>query len=309
MPEAAVIVKPPSSPVVSAPKRAASRLRRGIYIVSILIIGWLLIDGLSYYSTPYQERPHHADYRALRPAGSRGLLFGIIGAGMMVLMLVYSLRKRTRLLGRRSSLKGFLQIHIYFGVIGPLFILLHTSFKVQGLVAVSFWSMVAVALSGYWGRYLYQQIPRNIQGHEATLQEMQQDTAAVSESLGGRFGLDDEMLQGIEQLFDQTLVHLRPDGTASMLSIITADLFRPLLRRRLRTRLAERTRLSRSQLGELFELLFGRALLKRRILVLGRMQRLFHYWHVVHKPFAIVMYLIMGIHIAVALWTGYGWIG
>jgi hypothetical protein len=30
---------------------------------------------------------------------------------------------------------------------------------------------------------------------------------------------------------------------------------------------------------------------------------------VLHKPFAVVMYLFMLVHVAVALVTGYGWVG
>ena len=49
-------------------------------------------------------------------------------------------------------------------------------------------------------------------------------------------------------------------------------------------------------------------LLQQRILVLNRVQRLFHYWHVFHKPFAILMYVIMFVHVGVAVWLGYTWI-
>ena len=38
----------------------------------------------------------------------------------------------------------------------------------------------------------------------------------------------------------------------------------------------------------------------RRILLWDRLHELFHYWHVIHKPFAVVMYLFMVVHIAVA---------
>ena len=47
----------------------------------------------------------------------------------------------------------------------------------------------------------------------------------------------------------------------------------------------------------------------RRILLWDRVHELFHYWHVLHKPFALVMYLFMIVHVAVALVTGYGWAG
>jgi len=50
-----------------------------------------------------------------------------------------------------------------------------------------------------------------------------------------------------------------------------------------------------------------RAQLRQRIAVLSRLQDLFHYWHVFHKPFAIIMYIFMVVHIGVAIATGYGW--
>jgi hypothetical protein len=52
-----------------------------------------------------------------------------------------------------------------------------------------------------------------------------------------------------------------------------------------------------------------KAQVHRRILLWDRVHELFHYWHVLHKPFALVMYLFMIVHVAVALVTGYGWVG
>jgi hypothetical protein len=50
-----------------------------------------------------------------------------------------------------------------------------------------------------------------------------------------------------------------------------------------------------------------KALVRRRILLWDRAHELFHYWHVMHKPFALVMYLFMILHVAVAVMTGYAW--
>lgn len=51
-------------------------------------------------------------------------------------------------------------------------VLFHTAFKFGGIVAISFWSMVAVVASGVIGRFIYNQIPRSIQGQELTLGEV-----------------------------------------------------------------------------------------------------------------------------------------
>ncbi|MEW6051775.1 MAG: hypothetical protein AB1644_12050 [Candidatus Zixiibacteriota bacterium] len=280
-----------------------------LYGVSFALLIWFFAEGLQYYMTPYAERPHHADYRVFRPAGTHGLTYGIVGATMMVLMLGYTMRKRTRLLGRAPALRYWLDLHIYFGVIGPLFIVLHTSFKVQGLVAVGFWSMVAVAASGYFGRYLYMQIPRNIAGNELTLQEMEQASTHIADGLKERFRLDDETLKRVDALFEKRLIPRRHGALTSALILIGGDLARPFTKRELRRRLRRIILLPKNQFMELFETEFRRALLRRRIGLLSEMRMLFHYWHVIHKPFAIVMYIVMAIHIGVALWTGYGWIG
>jgi hypothetical protein len=42
--------------------------------------------------------------------------------------------------------------------------------------------------------------------------------------------------------------------------------------------------------------------------LLGPFQRLFRYWHVFHLPLAIVMFLILAVHVTVAILFGYAWI-
>ena len=298
-----------SDPKAGPGRRRRSLLLRTAYVVGLASILFLLADGLSFYATPYAGRPHHPDYRILRPAGSQGLLYGIVGTAMMVLMLVYSLRKRTHFLGRSSSLRPFLDFHIYLGVIGPLFIVLHTSFKVQGLVAVSFWSMVVVAASGFFGRYLYLQIPRNIQGNELTLQEIDRLGRESAQNLRGRFELDETTMGRLESVERNFGTHYQGGAGRALILLARDDLFRFHVKRRYQQQLMQIVRLPHSQLAEFLGVSFERALLERRIALLDRVQQLFHYWHVIHKPIAIIMYIIVGIHIGVALWTGYGWLG
>ncbi|MBK7143000.1 MAG: hypothetical protein IPH75_13060 [bacterium] len=277
------------------------------YVIAIAAITWLIVDGYSYYSTPYIERPHHPDYRVFRPAGSRGLLYGYLGAAMMIVMLIYSLRKRFRFLEGLSSLQSMLHFHIFLGIMGPLFIVLHTSFKVQGLVAVSFWSMVAVAASGFLGRYLYQQIPRNIIGSELTLQELEKIKADKTTQLKLRFQLDDRAVDKLENVTTRFASGFSGGSAKAVLLLLTDDLFRFLARRRFMRDVMRAVPLPRRELREFTRLAFERALLLRRVNLLSQIQQIFHYWHVIHKPFAIIMYLIMLVHIGVAIWTGYGW--
>ena len=282
--------------------------RRGIlltllYAGSLAVVAWLAVEGADYYGTPLVERPRHEDYWRLKPGGSRGLAYGIAGSGLMVLMLLYTVRKRLPGLRRLGSLTGWLDFHIFCGVVGPLLVVLHSSFKVHGLVALSFWSMVLVALSGIVGRYLYVQFPRRRSGDELGLAEARALSEELAERLRSEFRLPPSSLAELDRL--------AAAGAGAGTGLLTLLLRLPFDGLRLRWGL----RGFRRSLGgrpdglwrELVASARQRAFLERRIRLWDALQRLFHYWHVLHKPFALIMYLFMVVHVAVALATGYGW--
>ena len=284
----------------SSPRRIILIL---LYAAALGFVAHLALLGSDYYLTPMVERPRHPDYWQLKPGGARGLAYGIAGASMMVVMLLYTVRKRLAWLRRLGSLRAWLDFHIFCGVVGPLLVVLHSSFKVHGLVALSFWSMVVVALSGIVGRYLYVQFPRRRSGDELGLAEAQALSERLAERLRGEFRISVDSLAELDRL--------ALAGTEREKGLLALLLRLPLDGLRLRWRLRRYRRSlgggSRRLFGELLATVRQRALLERRIRLWERLQRLFHYWHVLHKPFAVIMYLFMIVHVAVALATGYGW--
>jgi len=279
-------------------RRLGDRVLALLYVLSFGGLAWLTWYGWDYYSTPLIERPHHALYWSLKPGGSLGRLYGVVGASLMTLMMSYSLRKRVRVLAHLGQLRHWLDFHIYCGVVGPLFITLHSSLKVTGVVALSFWSMVVVAASGILGRYLYLQIPRRRSGDEMTLAEIEQAGNVMGERLMEDFGVGEEVLERIEGLASSGV-----DSSTGLLRVLVGL---PLSSARLKWRVRELTRsLTVAHRSELQRLVLDRALLSRRILLWDKLQELFHHWHVLHKPFAIIMYLFAAVHIGVAIATGY----
>jgi hypothetical protein len=279
-----------------------------IYTVSIVIILALFLHGYSYYSTPIKERPHHSDYRLLRPAGKLGLIYGIAGASMMVIMLIYTVRKRTRVLGQRPRLRSYLNFHIYLGIMGPLLVTLHTSFKVNGLVAISYWSMIAVALSGFFGRFLYQQIPRNINDQELSLKQIEDSIQRTSVELKERGKIYEDANNALNSLLNKVYSRGRKGAISAILYLMILNVFSPYLRSKFRRKVRRIIPIKTVQYNELFKIARRQSILRMQLSILSDVQKMFHYWHVIHKPFAIIMYIIMVIHIGVALWTGYGWI-
>jgi hypothetical protein len=272
-----------------------------LYGLTLAAVLYLLAQGWSYYATPLSERSHHAGYWLLKPGGRVGHGLGLVGSAMMVLMLAYSIRKRASALRRLGPLSRWLDLHIYLGISGPLLVILHSSFKVQGLVALSFWSMIAVAVSGVVGRYLYLQIPRTRAGEEIALEELQRRDRALIERLQGQFGLAPEQVALLNAASGL-------QGARPSLARLSADMLFGAVRERRQVRRlvnAYRHAAPAALWSELEQLAHEKAATHRRILLWQRAHELFHYWHVFHKPFAVVMYLFMIVHVAVAWMTGY----
>jgi hypothetical protein len=95
-----------------------------------------------------------------------GHTIGIIGFILMVMTeTLYSLRKRSRL-ASWGRLSAWLKFHIFMGLVGPYMVLLHTSWKFNGLAACTTLLTVIIVVSGFIGRYIYTRIPRTMDGLE-----------------------------------------------------------------------------------------------------------------------------------------------
>lgn len=264
-----------------------------------VLVGWTVWNGWDYFTTGMAERPHHPDFRDFRAAGRVGHGVGILGSFMIVLLLLYSLRKRMRVLQRAGQLPIWLRYHIFLGIAGPILITLHTAFKVGGLVSVSYWSMVAVALSGFFGRYLYQQIPRNVLGETLDVAEIEARNEALLVELSMNHNMDDRAATVLEDLALRKLEHRAAPMALLMLPFLNGVLVRQLQRWSLRHVDGDRAvavRLAKDWV-----------LQTRRLRLFHLIRDLFHYWHVFHKPFAFIMILVMIVHVAVAVALGYVW--
>ena len=283
-----------------------------IYVVLFIVVGvgvtlLLGVYGYQYYTTPLEERFFQSNYDLLKPSGVLGHGFGIIGSLMMIFgVAIYMIRKRVRSFFNLGFLKHWLEFHIFLCTVGPILVLYHTAFKFGGIVAVSFWSMVAVVASGVVGRFIYVQIPRTIQGKELNVNEMNEMNENLTDKLRAEYLIDGNILAKLDihshtdkykQVgFGTSFVMMIQDyfGTRSVLHQIKREL-RHLNLRGVKEK--EIIRISRSKLT-----------LSRKIGMLRTTQKLFRYWHIVHLPFAITMFVIMFIHIAVTIIFGYKWI-
>ena len=279
-----------------------------LFILTLLVVITffaLAIYGRSYYTTPLHERHFHEQNELLKPSGLVGHGIGMLGSAFMVVgVFIYMARKRIRRFSRLGLLKHWLEFHIFLCTLGPILVLYHTSFKFGGIVAVSFWSMVAVVISGVIGRFIYLQIPRTIEGRELSLNDLDLMEADLYSRLKEQFQVAPETLAKM----NSALKHALPaDGTNYLVRIIRRFVFERKLVSQIRRELREQEIKGRN-LRKATRIFKSKIILNRRIAWLSSMQNFLRYWHVVHLPFALIMLVIMIVHIVIAALFGYTWV-
>ncbi|WP_319482333.1 hypothetical protein [uncultured Draconibacterium sp.] len=273
--------------------------------VTIFVFVFLAVYGSDYYLADLSDRHFHEQDALLRPTGLIGHGLGIIGATLMVVgVFGYMARKRFRFLSRIGVLRYWLEFHIFLCTLGPIMVLYHTSFKFGGIVAVSFWSMVAVVISGVIGRVIYLQIPRTIEGREMSLNELNK----IEAQLWAQFGDGNEALSAGMQKVNvalKTQTYLEEGNYIKRLANRLS--FEHNLISELRNELKQKG-FKGKDYRKAIKILRSKIIMNRRIAWLSTMQKLMRYWHVAHLPFALIMLVIMLVHIVVALLFGYTWI-
>lgn len=271
-------------------------------VVSTLAVLYVFngLGGGEYYATPLETRAYATQHFLLRPSGPIGQTLGMVGALMMLVPFFYMARKKIPILKNIGTLRGWLEVHLFCGVTGPVLVTLHTSFKFNGIISAAYWSMVTVMLSGFIGRYLFVRIPRSIRGNEMTRGELD----ARAESLRVQLA---ESVQSMELLrrvdaFEQDVV---PDSThLSFWNLFAGELG---MKRRLRRFQRELVAagLSDGLALEVVALTGERATLLRRAAYLQKTKMLFSVWHVFHLPLVYLLLVILIAHVGITLYLGY----
>lgn len=220
------------------------------------------------------------------------------GSGMMVVMMLYSVRKRVTLFHSIGSLRHWLSAHMFLGIMGPILVTFHTTFKFGGLIATSYWCMVLTMIFGILGRYIYVQIPRTLAGTELEASDIDKLIESIDAKLG-KFSTGVNVA-GVRNLLESPDVQLEDQNPLKALIVMfRADFMNSFKIINLNSLLKRNYHLPRKTRIDIVELIKKRAALIRKKSYLSASHKLLHYWHVIHVPLAIVMFFIMFIHIVV----------
>lgn len=232
-----------------------------------------------------------------------GYALGIIGGVMMLLLLLYPLRKRFAALRFMGAIKQWFRLHMIFGVLGPTLILFHANFGLGALNSnVALVCMLIVASSGLLGRYFYSRIHHGLYGSQATMHELQQ----ASRWSQGRLVEELHYLPLLQaQLQDYEAVALK--AGRGWLSIVTipwlaissqfacARIWRQC-QAAIRAEITDAA-LQRQQLRQARKNLRDYFSEARKVAEFGFYARLFSLWHVLHLPLFVMMLVTGIIHV------------
>lgn len=249
------------------------------------ILRWLQSEGI--FFTPGKKI-------ALYAGSPFSYLLGWVGFSSILLTNLYIVRKRHPKMRNFGKQKNWLELHIFFGLMGTTFIVFHTNFKVGGLVAISFWSMIISFLSGVVGRYFYIQLLTERKNLRKTVEQYDEGFQKLLKA--GKIPAAEKEFTRLKRqmvLYSGGYVSrkLAPaHAGAMMMNSIAGDIrmlfLAPPVPRSLRFIKKPLTRY---------------ALAKRRMQNADGFNKLMGYWHTFHLPFAIFMYAVSIIHIITAL--------
>lgn len=249
----------------------------------------------------------------LTPESGLGYALGILGGVMMLLLLIYPLRKRFSFLGRVMKLKSWFRLHMLLGIVGPMCILFHCNFSLGSTNSnMALVSMCVMVLSGMIGRYFYSKIHMGLYGEKASLQELQNHKLFAVSQMG-----DDKQASGVsispelfQQLVDFESMATEPRGVLGTLVGTLVIGFRTrltylLVLWRLQTEGFYHTENSgslpakqRRHLQRRVKMHIALFLsLVRKISQLSFFERLFSMWHALHLPIFFMLVVTGIIHV------------
>jgi Fe-S-cluster-containing hydrogenase component 2 len=228
---------------------------------------------------------------------------GLIGASLMIVAAIYPIFRRIKLFRWLASNTMWFDFHLMAGVIGPMFICLHSVIKLDTWVSAAFWSMAIVVVSGFLGRYLYTQVPELASGVE--LEELDHERAFQAARPHFPVPMAEIDRELAEQRARAQSVAISSSVTRALWWLIFQDVGRIPRTLARRGRLAQLgvDRRTRTDLARRA----GRMIvIARRQVVAPKAQLLLHSWKKVHVPFTVFLAAFAAAHIWIS-WSLAAW--
>lgn len=232
-----------------------------------------------------------------------GIVYGAAAFLLVGVLMAFAWRKRAY--GSTwGTLEGWLQAHVYLGLLAAAVALLHTGFRFQDRVAVAaYLLLLAVVATGLVGAYLYQVLPRRLTAVESNL-----TAAEISAELNRVAGSMARLASGRSPTF-QRIHHAlleesapprwggwrilftgRPEGAGAGWEAL----------------LGQVDEAEREELRRLLVLARQHKELQRGLVVQQRYRNLLDAWLWLHVPLSVALVVVLLTHVVAAFYWGLG---
>ena len=237
-----------------------------------------------------------------------GYWLGIVGSLMMLVLLLYPLRKRARFLRGLGKVPMWFRSHMFLGILGPMLIIFHANFHSHSLNAsVALFFMLTIVASGVIGRYLFAKIHKGLYGTKAEIKEMLGDADFMKHALGSDYEGSGRLVAELGKFEDRVLVRHSSFFASLWAFLVLGSRWRSLRRRLCQEVKAAidvegqrrgwgwRTRRKKLNLvkGHL-SIYFATVNKAARF---GMYDRMFYLWHVLHMPLFFLLVLTAILHV------------
>ncbi len=266
----------------------------------LLRIPWLaiLLFGSATIAILFGWQIHNERY--IVAESGIGYWLGIIGGSMMLLLLLYPLRKHLRFMRNWGKVSWWFKMHMMFGVYGPVLILYHSNFNLGSLnSAVALISMLIVASSGLFGRFFYSKIHFGLYGRKASLKELKQNAQNDLDKIAEVFSLQPEIKNSLEQ-FEETALKANFSIFSQFFKVLKLTLLTRMVYWRNKRRFNQLCKNKPEACPERKEFLL---FLKRYLFTIQKTaeyafyDRMFSWWHILHLPLFFMAMITGVIHV------------
>jgi ferritin-like protein len=234
-----------------------------------------------------------------------GYWLGIVGGSLMLVLLLYPVSKRVKLLNDLIPSRYWFGIHMVLGVVGPSLILFHSNFQLGSInSSVALICMLLVAASGLVGKYIYTHIHHGLFGSQITIKELQKENndhhselLRLYEKLYGKGEQLNKKLNSMEDKVLQPYTSL----TKSLFHVIYLALNMYGFNRQVMRLVTEAAKIEKN--NEDFDKEKIVSSINRYTLALQKLaahrvyERLFSLWHILHLPLFYMMLVTAIVHI------------
>jgi len=244
----------------------------------------------------------------LTPESGIGYWLGIGGAGSMLLLLLYPLRKRLKVLRLLGGVAFWFRVHMILGLVGPALILFHSNFQLGSLNSnVALFAMLTVATSGLVGRYLYSKVHLGLYGRKVAVKEIVTDADSLRRLLGDGVPASKRIAEELDAFVRSALIP-RTGALANLWRALVLTVRARIIRRKLSVEIrslikrdAKRRgwsrRMRRDRIAAALAYMAQYLAAVRKAATFAFYERLLALWHVLHLPLFFLLVLTAVIHV------------